>query len=89
VVGFYIYGETSSDMENPQALFIGLGIGGMFLVIALFQSIGRNKGTTWDGMVVDKKIENKKRKRKSGNRNYWQRMLHILFLYRVTAVKLM
>lgn len=73
VVGFYIYGETSSEMENPEALFIGLGIGGMFLVIALFQSIGRNKGTTWDGVIVDKKIENKKRKRKSGNRNYWQK----------------
>ncbi|GEM_PF-6026662 len=51
-IGFFIYGETSSDMDNPQALFIGLGIGGMFLVIALFQSIGRNRSTTWDGVVI-------------------------------------
>ena len=35
VIGFYIYGETSREMENPQAMFIGLGIGGMFLLIAL------------------------------------------------------
>lgn len=70
VIGFYIYGETSSEMENPEALFIGFGIGGMFLLIALFQSIGRNKGTTWDGVVIDKKIE--KKKRKSGKRKSWE-----------------
>ena len=61
IIGFYIYGETSSEMENPQALYIGLGIGGMFLLIALFTIIGRSKSTTWDGTVVDKKIEKKRR----------------------------
>ncbi len=61
VVGFYIYGETSSEMENPESLYIGLGIGSMFLLIALFQIVGRNKSTTWDGTVVDKKIIKKRR----------------------------
>lgn len=70
IVGFYIYGETSGEMENPQALYIGLGIGGMFLVIALFQTIGRARVKGWDGTVVDKRIEKKRRKRKSGNRTY-------------------
>lgn len=74
IAGFYIYGETSTEMDNPQALYIGLGIGGMFLVIALLQSIGRNRSTTWDGAVVDKKIENKRRKKHSGNNDYyWER----------------
>ena len=59
VIGFYIYGETSSEMQNPQALFIGLGIGGMFILIALFQVIGRKSSKTWDGTVVDKKTEKK------------------------------
>ena len=61
VLGFYIYGETSSEMENPEAFYIGLGIGGMFMFIALFQIVGRNKSTTWDGAVVDKKVKKKRR----------------------------
>ena len=72
VIGFYIYGETSSEMENPQALYIGLGIGGMFLLIALFTIIGRKKSTTWDGTVVDKKIEKKRRSQSSGDDHYWE-----------------
>ncbi len=72
VAGFYIYGETSSEMDNPEALYIGLGIGGMFMVIALLQTIGRKMGTTWDGQVVDKKIEKKQRKRQSGSDHYWE-----------------
>ena len=66
--GFYIYGETSSEMENPEALYIGFGIGSMFLLIALFQIIGRNKSTTWDGIIVDKKIKQKRRHDKYQNR---------------------
>jgi hypothetical protein len=62
-VGFYIYGETSSEMDNPESLYIGLGIGGMFMFIAIIQIIGRKRGKTWDGQVVDKKIEEKRRKR--------------------------
>lgn len=43
IVGFYIYGETSSEMDNPQALFIGFGIGGMFVLVALLQILGRKR----------------------------------------------
>ncbi|NLO47730.1 MAG: zinc-ribbon domain-containing protein [Clostridiales bacterium] len=60
VIGFYITGEAGAEgMSNPQSLFIGLGIGGMFLVIALFQILGRKRSTTWDGTVEDKKIKKK------------------------------
>ena len=42
IVGFTVAGEMGVDnMENPQAFFHGLGIGGMFLVIALFTILGR------------------------------------------------
>ena len=71
VSGFYIYGETSPEMDNPEALYIGLGIGGMFMAMALLQSINR-KSVTWDGVVADKQIERKRRKRGSGNDQYWQ-----------------
>lgn len=50
-------------MDNPEALFIGLGIGGMFIAIAVIQIIKRKSSKTWDGEVVDKKTEKKKRKR--------------------------
>lgn len=73
VIGFGIYGETSSEMDNPEAIYIGLGIGGMFILIALFQIMGRKRGKTWDGAVVDKKVAQKRRRRNtSGNDYYWQ-----------------
>lgn len=56
VIGFYIYGETSSEMSNPQALYIGFVIAGMFVLIALGQILKRSGGKTWDGEVVDKRI---------------------------------
>ncbi len=64
VVGFFIYGSTSSEMENPQAVLIGAGIGGMFLMIALFQVIGRKTGKTWDGYVENKTVKEKVHKEK-------------------------
>ena len=60
VVGFYIAGEAGVEgMSNPESLYIGLGIGGMFLTIALFQILGRKRSSTWDGTVEDKKIKKK------------------------------
>ncbi|MCE5236731.1 MAG: zinc ribbon domain-containing protein [Clostridiaceae bacterium] len=60
VIGFYIAGEAGTEgMSNPQSLYIGFGIGGMFLLIALFQIRGRKRGSTWDGTVEDKKIKKK------------------------------
>lgn len=54
MIGFLIYGVTSSEMNNPEALFIGLGIGEMFIIIALFQNRSKKKNKTWDDDVVDK-----------------------------------
>lgn len=60
VIGFYIAGEAGAEgMNNPESLYIGFGIGGMFLVIALFQIMGRKRSKTWDGTVEDKKIKKK------------------------------
>ncbi len=60
VIGFYIAGERGAEgMSNPGSLFIGLGIGGMFLVIALFQIRGRKRSSTWDGTVENKTIKKK------------------------------
>ena len=61
VAGFFIAGETSSDMENPESLYIGLVIGSMFLLIALYQISSRNRSTTWDGTVVEKQVKKKRK----------------------------
>ncbi|MBN2287035.1 MAG: hypothetical protein JXQ26_04780 [Tissierellales bacterium] len=75
IIGFYIYGETSYEMDNPEALYIGLGIGGMFLLIGLYSVLQINKSKTWDGRVKDKAIRHKRRKiYNTGDKNdfYWQ-----------------
>lgn len=70
VVGFYIAGETSSEMKNPDSLYIGLGIGGMFLLIAFFQIMGKRRSHTWDGMVIDKTAIKKHKRNRTGDDDY-------------------
>lgn len=72
VAAFYVTGEMGADnLENPQALFIGIGIGGMFLMIGLFSIISRRRSKTWDGVVVDKKIKKKQRRQGSEEDYYY------------------
>ena len=54
VFGFPIYGKASGEIDWPNSLFYGLGIGGMFIVIALLQTAKRTLDKTWDGEVVFK-----------------------------------
>jgi hypothetical protein len=56
IIGFPIYGNTSGDIKWPQSLYYGMGIGGMFIVIALLQILKKGSEKTWDGVVIDKKI---------------------------------
>ena len=71
IIGFFIAGEMGADgMENPQALLIGTGIGGMFLLITLFTVIGRKRCKTWDGVIVDKKVKKKYKTQGSGDDSY-------------------
>lgn len=86
VSGFTIAGALGLDnMENPQALFQGLGVGGMFLLIAMFTIIGRKRNRSWDGAVVDKKITKKRKKRSSNDSSddyYYADYLEYLVLIR-------
>ena len=56
VVGMPIYGHMSGEVEMPQSLYYGMIIGGMFIVIALAQLARTNRDTTWDGVVVSKRM---------------------------------
>lgn len=68
ITGFYIYGERSVEMDNPQALQIGMAIGGMFIAIAIFKIIERRNDTTWDGVITNKFIKKKKHRSKVNGR---------------------
>lgn len=70
-IGFTIYGETSTEVGNPQSMYIGLAIGSMFILIAIFQIICRKRSKTWDGVVVDKKVERKRRRQNTGDDDYY------------------
>ena len=71
IVGFTVAGEMGVDnMENPQAFFQGLGIGGMFLLIALYTIVGRKRSKTWDGTVINKTVQKKKRQEHYSDNDY-------------------
>ncbi len=78
VVGFYINGEVSTEMDNPESLYIGLAIGGMFLAIAFFSVIGRKASRTWDGTVQDKWVREKTRRTEDGCEDYLEYSLVII-----------
>ena len=60
VAGFTLYGIFSDEMDNPQALLVGLVIGSMFLLIALVQTVRKHHSQTWDGTVTDKSTRDKR-----------------------------
>jgi hypothetical protein len=62
VMGFYLYGESSEDMDNPEALYIGSVIGVMFLLIGIYAAFANKIEPTWDGEVVEKEILKQKDK---------------------------
>ncbi len=71
VVAFYIMGEMGVDgMSNPEGLYHGLGIAGMFLIIGFFTIMGRKRSRTWDGTVTDRTVKKKRRKETYGKDEY-------------------
>ncbi len=60
IIGFFIAGEMGVDgVENPTGLFIGLALGAMFILIAVFQIASRKPGKSWDGVVENKIVKKK------------------------------
>lgn len=56
VLVFYVYGQNSSEMDNPEALYVGLVIGVMFVFIGIYAAFSGKKVPTWDGVVVKKDV---------------------------------
>jgi hypothetical protein len=55
MVGMPIYGSASGEVEFPQSLYYGMILGGMFLLIAIVQTLRKGTDSTWDGVVIDKR----------------------------------
>jgi len=52
IIGFYLYGESGGDMENPEAVTVGFVIGGMFLLIGVYAARSKNVRPRWEGVVT-------------------------------------
>lgn len=62
IAGFFLYGHFGDDLDNPEALYIGLVIGGMFVLIGFFSALSVKPEKNWDGVVSGKKIRQVKGK---------------------------
>lgn len=67
IIGFPIYGIKTGEIDWPNSLFYGIGIGGMFIVIAGLQTLKRKLDKTWDGVVIDKQSYRKRERSKNGH----------------------
>lgn len=69
IVAFPVYGKQSGELDWPQSLYYGMGIGGMFITIALLQTIRRGLDQTWDGVVEYKDAYNEINRSRNGQRS--------------------
>ncbi len=70
VVGFPIYGNLSGELDWPGSLFYGFAIGGMFILIALLQTLKRILDKTWDGVVTYKDSYTIKQRDRNGHMHH-------------------
>lgn len=85
IIGSYINGEVSDNMENPDSLYAGFVIAAMFLSIGFYQVWARNRSKTWDGTVIDKKVY--KRVKRLKNQSYRRTYLTYKVIIRSEAGK--
>ena len=70
IVGFPIYGNMSGEVDWPGSLLYGFAIGGMFIVIALLQTLKKGLDKTWDGEVVSKDAYTVRERNNNGQTHY-------------------
>ncbi len=68
VVGSVAYGYFSNRVRLLDSLFYGLGIAAIFVAFAAINWLKKKTDSTWDGEVIDKKIERKTEVKRTKNR---------------------
>ncbi|HBL84833.1 MAG: hypothetical protein A2Y17_05135 [Clostridiales bacterium GWF2_38_85] len=70
IIAFPIYGNASGEIAWPNSLFYGMGIGGMFIAIAIGQTWRKKLDKTWDGVVIFKDAYRLRERTDNGITNY-------------------
>lgn len=65
LIAFPVYGNQTGEIDWPDSLFYGMGIGAMFMLIAGLQALKRSLDKTWDGVVIVK--ESRRRRQRVKN----------------------
>lgn len=78
LIGMPVYGNLSGEVEFPQSLGIGAVLAAMFLLIATGQMLKKRWDSTWDGTVVHKESQ---RKRRVGNTQSIARRHYTEYIY--------
>ena len=79
IIGFYIIGNRRiAGMSNPLSFILGIIMGLLLIILALAQVIGRKRSKTWDGIVEDKKVKQKKER----NQDFTSKYLEYLIIIR-------
>lgn len=68
VVGSVTYGYLSNQSRLLDSLFYGLGIAAIFVAFAVINWLKKKTDSTWDGEVIDKKIERRTEVRRTRDR---------------------
>lgn len=70
IIAFPIYGNASGDIDWPYSLLYGFGIGGMFVMIALLQTLKKKFEKTFDGVVTYKDSYILRKRSRNGHVDY-------------------
>ena len=74
-------GDISLDKEGITVIAVIIGVLWLFCLAFLYR--GRNK-PDWDGQVVDKRIDNKTRRVKSGDDYIKENYVEYMFVFRLS-----
>jgi hypothetical protein len=78
VLGFTGAGAAEvGGLELPSALYMGIGLGAILFVIAIFQMIKAKNDKTWDGVIVDKTIKKPSHADRQGGNYQTRYFIHL------------
>lgn len=62
-IGFVLYASLTGEMEMEEAVMVGAGVSGIFMIFSIsFALKEKSRQVSWEGTVIDKKIEKRREK---------------------------